>query len=53
VRGDYSDVIVNISRVYSAIRGDTSKAITKGDAQNFLRKTTKYWVRPEFVTAIK
>jgi len=53
VRGDYSDVIVNISNVYSAIRGDTSKEDSKGAAQNFLRKTTKYWVRPEFVTAIK
>ena len=28
--------------------------VAKGDgAQDFMRKTTKYWVRPEFVTAVK
>ena len=54
VRGDFSDVIVNISRLYSLIRGDQDNTAAKGDgAQDFLRKTTKYWVRPEFVTAIK
>jgi len=54
VRGDYSDVIVNISSIYSRIRGDVHKEGGDGiGAQDFLRKTTKYWVRPEFVTAIK
>ena len=101
VRGDYSDIIVNISRIYSLIRGDASKEKPDTSSQNFLRKTTKvgrrvraesarrcaafcgamswgspeagrgrnapltarccsashshwqYWVRPEFVTAIK
>jgi SPX domain protein involved in polyphosphate accumulation len=42
VRGDYSDIIVNISSIYSQIRGDNHKAGGKGDgAQDFLRKTTK------------
>jgi hypothetical protein len=42
VRGDYSDIILNISRIYSLIRGDAHKEVEKGAAQNFMRKTTKY-----------
>ena len=44
VRGDFSDIIVNISRLYSLIRGDEDNTAAKGDgAQDFMRKTTKYW----------
>jgi len=41
LRGDYSDIIVNISRIYSTLRGDKNKAAPAGASQNFLRKTTK------------
>lgn len=45
VRGDYSDIIVNISSIFSRIRGDAHKTEGKGDgAQDFLRKTTKVYV---------
>eukprot|EP00614_Pseudopedinella_elastica_P010020 CAMPEP_0172590006 /NCGR_PEP_ID=MMETSP1068-20121228/8496_1 /TAXON_ID=35684 /ORGANISM="Pseudopedinella elastica, Strain CCMP716" /LENGTH=804 /DNA_ID=CAMNT_0013385687 /DNA_START=190 /DNA_END=2604 /DNA_ORIENTATION=- len=53
VRGDYSDVLLNISRLYSVLRGDAHKEAADAATQGFFRKTTKYWVRPEFVTAIK
>lgn len=42
VRGDYSDIIVNISRIYALIRGDHAKeGQDMGGKQGFLRKTTK------------
>ena len=33
VKGDYSDIIVNISRIYSTLRGDQVKEDTSGAAQ--------------------
>jgi len=53
VRGDYSDIIVTISRLHSIIRGDNHLEAEQTATQDFLRKTTKYWIRNEFVTAVK
>ena len=53
VRGDYSDIIVNMSRIYAAIRGDKVAEDKGGASQEFLRSTTKFWVRPDHVSAVK
>uniref|UniRef100_A0A7S2WKV1 SPX domain-containing protein n=1 Tax=Rhizochromulina marina TaxID=1034831 RepID=A0A7S2WKV1_9STRA len=53
VRGDYSDIIVNLSRLHSILRGDNHLEAQQSATQDFLRKTTKYWIRKEFVTAVK
>ena len=53
VRGDYSDVIVSMSRVYSALRGDEKVAATDDAKQDFVRSTRKYWVRTEDISRVK
>jgi len=53
VRGDYSDVVVRLSSVYSALRNDQSAEENKDASQSFLRSTTKYWVRTEDVSKVK
>ncbi|KAJ1436068.1 VTC domain-containing protein [Ochromonadaceae sp. CCMP2298] len=53
VRGDYSDVIVSMSRVYSALRGDEEVEAKEEAAQNFVRSTRKYWVHTENISSIK
>ncbi len=53
VRGDYSDVVVRLSAVYSALRNDQSAEENKDASQSFLRSTTKYWVRTEDVSKVK
>lgn len=53
VRGDYSDLVVRLSQIYSRVRED-HVAKDKGDAaQSFLRSTTKYWVKTEDVSRVK
>eukprot|EP00986_Skeletonema_menzelii_P016406 scaffold14532_cov133-Skeletonema_menzelii.AAC.5 len=47
VRGDYSDVVVRLSSIYSALRDDHAAEENKDASQSFLRSTTKYWVRTE------
>lgn len=53
VRGDYSDVVVRLSAIYSALRNDTAAEENKDASQSFLRSTTKYWVRTEDVSKVK
>ncbi|RYH21545.1 VTC domain-containing protein [archaeon] len=53
VRGDYSDVIVSMSRVYSKLRGDEEKEGNDNERQDFVRSTRKYWVHTEDISEIK
>lgn len=53
VRGDYSDVIVTMSRVYSAIRGDVVVGGKESERQDFVRSTRKYWVHTEDISRVK
>ncbi len=53
VRGDYSDVLVGMSSIYSSLRGDHKVAEKESDAQNFTRSTRKYWVHTEDVSKVK
>jgi len=53
VQGNYSDLLVQLSNVYSKLRGDTSGVQNDDSAQGFCRSTTKYWVRNEDVSTVK
>jgi len=53
VRGDYSDIVVRLSNIYSAIRQDHVAEENKDASQSFLRSTTKYWVKTEDVSRVK
>ena len=53
VRGDYSDVIVSMSRAYAALRQDEKVEEKEAEAQDFVRSTRKYWVSLEDITRVK
>eukprot|EP00546_Thalassionema_frauenfeldii_P002206 CAMPEP_0178934082 /NCGR_PEP_ID=MMETSP0786-20121207/23672_1 /TAXON_ID=186022 /ORGANISM="Thalassionema frauenfeldii, Strain CCMP 1798" /LENGTH=749 /DNA_ID=CAMNT_0020611839 /DNA_START=99 /DNA_END=2349 /DNA_ORIENTATION=+ len=54
VRGDYSDVVVRLSSIYSSLRNDQVNVDNTGSkSQSFLRSTTKYWVKTEDVSRVK
>eukprot|EP00197_Chlamydomonas_leiostraca_P000109 CAMPEP_0202888524 /NCGR_PEP_ID=MMETSP1391-20130828/43232_1 /ASSEMBLY_ACC=CAM_ASM_000867 /TAXON_ID=1034604 /ORGANISM="Chlamydomonas leiostraca, Strain SAG 11-49" /LENGTH=704 /DNA_ID=CAMNT_0049571829 /DNA_START=1666 /DNA_END=3777 /DNA_ORIENTATION=+ len=53
VQGNYSDLLVSLSQVYSKLRGDTTGTKNEDAAQGFTRSTTKYWVRNEDVSTVK
>mmetsp|Transcript_31907 Transcript_31907/g.48936 ORF Transcript_31907/g.48936 Transcript_31907/m.48936 type:complete len:715 (+) Transcript_31907:208-2352(+) len=53
VRGDYSDVVVKLSTVYSRLRNDQAAAENADESQSFLRQTSKYWVKTEDVSRVK
>ncbi|KAK9825865.1 hypothetical protein WJX81_006134 [Elliptochloris bilobata] len=53
VQGNYSDLLVQLSNIYSQLRGDTSGTKNEDSAQGFVRSTTKYWVRTTDVSAVK
>jgi SPX domain protein involved in polyphosphate accumulation len=53
VRGDYSDLVVRLSTIYSTIRNDQAAPETADASQSFLRSTTKYWVKTEDVSRVK
>lgn len=53
VRGDYSDVVVRLSAIYSALRNDQVVEETHDANQSFLRSTTKYWIKTEDVSKVK
>ena len=53
VRGDYSDLVVRLSSIYSKLRDDRVSEEEKNESQNFLRSTTKYWVKTEDVSRVK
>ncbi|CAJ1930789.1 unnamed protein product [Cylindrotheca closterium] len=53
VRGDYSDLVVRLSQIYSRIREDHVAKENNDASQSFLRSTTKYWVKTEDVSRVK
>lgn len=53
VRGDYSDVIVTMSKIYSVLRGEEKVEEVENAKQNFVRSTRKYWVHTEDISSIK
>jgi SPX domain protein involved in polyphosphate accumulation len=53
VRGDYSDVVVKLSYIYSMLRNDQAGEENTDASQNFFRSTTKYWIKTEHVSKIK
>eukprot|EP00538_Stauroneis_constricta_P006375 CAMPEP_0119570346 /NCGR_PEP_ID=MMETSP1352-20130426/43566_1 /TAXON_ID=265584 /ORGANISM="Stauroneis constricta, Strain CCMP1120" /LENGTH=715 /DNA_ID=CAMNT_0007620013 /DNA_START=77 /DNA_END=2224 /DNA_ORIENTATION=+ len=53
VRGDYSDLVVRLSQIYSTLREDHVAPENKDASQSFLRSTTKYWVKTEDVSRVK
>ena len=53
VRGDYSDLVVRLSAIYSTLRHDEAAAETADASQSFLRQTSKYWVKTEDVSKVK
>ncbi len=44
-QGNYSDLLVQLSNIYSHLRGDATGTKNEDSAQGFVRSTTKYWVR--------
>lgn len=46
-------MLVNLSNIYSKLRGDRSGQRNEDAAQGFVRSTTKYWVRSEDISTIK
>lgn len=53
VQGNYSDLLVALSSVYSDLRGDASAAQAEAEAEGIVRSTTKYWVRMSDVSTVK
>ena len=54
VKGNHSKIFVHLSRLMSTLRGDVSGKRKEDDAsQEFVRKTTKYWIRTEDISAVK
>lgn len=53
VRHDYSKVFVDLSKIHALLRGDKAGVNEGTTAQNFVRTTTKYWVRTEDISKVK
>ena len=53
VRGDFSDVLVSMSEIFSKLRGDANIAAEENATQNFFRKTKKYWVTTDDISHVK
>lgn len=53
VRGDFSDVMVSMSRIYSKLRKDNTAEAKDTATQQFVRSTRKYWVHTEDISEIK
>lgn len=55
VRGDYSDVVVRLSAIYSALRDDADTAAEESQdaSESFLRSTAKYWIKTEDISRVK
>jgi len=50
---DYSKIFVQLSKIHSTLRGDVSAAKRDDAGQEFIRTTTKYWVRTENISKVK
>jgi SPX domain protein involved in polyphosphate accumulation len=50
-----NDILTKLSIIYNLIRnaGDLNKEKKKLSNQNFVRKSIKYWVHPDYVTELK
>lgn len=53
VRGDYSDVLVSMSKAYTSLRGDAEVEAKETERQDFVRSTRKYWVHMEDISRVK
>jgi len=53
VKHDYSKVFVELSQIHAALRGDQAGKNEDSTSQNFVRSTTKYWVRTEDISRVK
>lgn len=53
ISGDHSMIFVHLSHMMSQIRGDGAGSKQQEGAQQFVRKTTKYWVNTENITRVK
>eukprot|EP00696_Hemimastix_kukwesjijk_P015625 gnl/Hemi2/3849_TR1352_c0_g1_i1.p1 gnl/Hemi2/3849_TR1352_c0_g1~~gnl/Hemi2/3849_TR1352_c0_g1_i1.p1 ORF type:complete len:751 (-),score=282.81 gnl/Hemi2/3849_TR1352_c0_g1_i1:75-2207(-) len=54
VKGKFTDLFVTLSRVHEKLRPQRAKKKGLGDGkQDFVRKTSKYWVKTEDITQVK
>ncbi|KAJ8598172.1 hypothetical protein CTAYLR_007356 [Chrysophaeum taylorii] len=58
VRNDYSDVVVRLSRLYAKAEvssggDDVERGPKTYDDQSFVRTTSKFWVKPDDLSAVK
>jgi len=53
VRGDYSDVVVSLSSIYSTVRDDTAPEEARDASHSVVRSTSKYWVKTEDISKVK
>lgn len=52
VRQDYSDVVVRLSRLYASAES-ADVFVKQYDEQSFVRTTSKFWVKPGDLSAVK
>ena len=52
VRGDYSDVVVSLSSIYSTVRDDTAPEEARDASHSVVRSTSKYWVKTEDISKV-
>ena len=53
VQGNYSDLLMSLSQVYSELRGDIPATAEEPEEENIRYSTTKYWVSMSDVSAVK
>lgn len=54
IQGNYSDLLMSLSSVYSELRGDVAAgAVEEPEEEDSRYSTTKYWVRMSDVSAVK
>ncbi|KAG5457071.1 MAG: VTC domain-containing protein, partial [Olpidium bornovanus] len=55
---NYDSIVLQLSRLYDVVRNMGRPAVSgamrgEGGAQNFVRRTTKYWVHPDNIMEVK
>lgn len=54
IQGNYSDLLMSLSAVYSELRGDVAAgSVEEAEEEDYRYSTTKYWVRMSDVSAVK
>jgi SPX domain protein involved in polyphosphate accumulation len=53
VSQDNSNLFVRLSNIHSALRGDIAGEKNEDGAQEFVRKTTKYWIHKKDISSVK